>query len=63
MPKRKKSEIEEFINLPESEKQRILKQLDDESIEQSIARSRPLNVGERRQWRRFKKKYGTSQGG
>ena len=58
MKKRKKSDIDEFIALPDSEKQRIFAELEAESPEQSLARSRPLNAAERRQWRRFKAKMG-----
>jgi hypothetical protein len=58
MSKRTKSAIEEFIALPDSEKDRIVKQFDDETFEETLARSRPLNAAERRQWRRFKAKMG-----
>jgi hypothetical protein len=55
---RKESAIEQFIGLPDAEKERIARQFDSETVEQSIARSRPLNAAERRQWRRFKAKAG-----
>ena len=55
---RKKSAIEQFIALPDAEKERIARQFDSETVEQSIARSRPLNPAERRQWRRFKAEAG-----
>lgn len=58
MKKAKKSDIDEFIGLPDSEKERIFAELDAETPEQSLARSRPLNASERRQWRRFKAKMG-----
>jgi hypothetical protein len=58
MRKKKKSDIEEFIALPDSEKERIVKQFENETLEQTLARSRPLNARERRQWRRFKAKMG-----
>ena len=58
MPKSRKSPIEAFLALPESEKQRIERELDNETLKQSLARSRPLNDRERRQWRRFKVKLG-----
>src|SRR5689334_11161115 len=58
MNKRKKSDIGEFIALPDSEKNRIVKELDNETLQQSLARSRPLNARERRQWHRFKAKMG-----
>jgi hypothetical protein len=56
MKKRKKSVIDEFIALPVSEKQRIVEQIDAETPEESVARSRALNARERRQWGRFKAK-------
>jgi hypothetical protein len=56
MNKQKKSVIDEFIALPDSEKERIFQELEAESPEDRLARSRPLNAQERRQWRRFKNK-------
>jgi hypothetical protein len=58
MRKKKKSVIEEFIALPDSEKERIYQEIDAETPESRLARSRPLNARERRQWRRFKAKMG-----
>ena len=58
MRKHQKSEVEKFISLPDSEKARIVRQLDDEPPQKSLARSRPLNARERRQWRAFKSKMG-----
>ena len=58
MKKGKKSDIDEFVGLPDSEKRRIVAELDAEAPEESLARSRPLNANERRQWRRFKAKMG-----
>jgi hypothetical protein len=58
MSKRKKSDIEEFLALSDAEKDRIAKQFDTESAEESIARSRPLNAKERTRWRVFKAKMG-----
>ena len=49
----KKSVIEEFIALPDSEKERIFQEIEAESPESRLARSRPLNAKERRQWQRF----------
>jgi hypothetical protein len=54
----KKSAIDQFIALPDAEKERIARQFDSETVEQSIARLRPLNAAERRQWGRFKAKAG-----
>lgn len=56
MKKIRKSVIEEFIALPDSEKERIFQQIENEPWEQTLARSRPLNARERRQWQRFKAK-------
>ena len=58
MRKPRKSDIDEFIALPASKKARILKQIEAETPEQRLARSRPLNARERRQWHRFKTKMG-----
>jgi hypothetical protein len=54
MPRR--SIIDRFIALPDSQKQRILKRIESQTPRQLLARSRPLNAQERRQWRRFKAK-------
>jgi hypothetical protein len=45
----------QFIALPDSEKERIVKRIEGETLKQSLTRSRPLNPRERREWRRFKK--------
>jgi hypothetical protein len=58
MKRRRKSDIEEFIALPEAQKERIVRQLEAETPQQRLARSRPLNARERQQWRRFKAKLG-----
>ena len=58
MRKSRKSDIEEFMALSDSRKEGIAKRLDSESLGESIARSRPLNAREKRQWRRFKAKMG-----
>ncbi len=55
---KKKSAIEDFIALPDSEKERIYNELEAESPEDRLANSRPLNARERRQWQRFKAKMG-----
>lgn len=55
---KKKSDIDEFVALPDSEKERIVQQIETETPQQRLARSRPLNSQERRQWRRFKAKIG-----
>jgi hypothetical protein len=58
MKRNKKSDIEEFVAMSAAEKQHVFTKLDAETPEQSLARSRPLNASERRQWRRFKAKMG-----
>jgi hypothetical protein len=58
MSKRRKSDIELFISLPDSEKERIVRELEVETIEECVARSRPLNARERKQWKRFQAKVG-----
>lgn len=58
MSKQKKSDIEEFIALPDSEKERIVKRIQAQTPQQRLARSRPLNARERQQWKRFKAKMG-----
>jgi hypothetical protein len=54
MAKSKQSDIEDFIALPDEEKERIFQELEDESPWDRLARSRPLNARERRQWQKFK---------
>jgi hypothetical protein len=56
--KPKRSAIDEFIALPSSEKERIFQELEAESPESRLARSRPLNTRARKQWQRFKAKMG-----
>jgi hypothetical protein len=48
--KKKKSDIEAFIALPDEEKERIFQELEAMTTEAMLARSRPLNARERRQW-------------
>jgi hypothetical protein len=52
--KKKKSDIEAFIALPDEEKERIFQELEAMTTEEMLARSRPLNARERRQWAKFK---------
>ena len=56
MKRKRKSNIEQFIALPDSEKQRIADEIENETFKESLARSRPLNNHEKKQWRRFKSK-------
>jgi hypothetical protein len=53
-----KSDIDEFIALPDSQKQQIVQEIESETPQRRLARSRPLNAREKRQWRRFKAKMG-----
>ena len=54
----RKSDVEWFISLPDSEKERIFQEIEAESPQEHLARSRPLNARERKQWRRFQAKAG-----
>jgi hypothetical protein len=54
--RKKKSNGEEFLALPDSEKERIYSEIDSMSHEEIMARSRPLNARERRRWQRFEAK-------
>jgi len=54
----RQSTIERFEALPDAEKNRIVREIEAETPQQRLARSRPLNARERAQWRRFKKKAG-----
>jgi hypothetical protein len=56
--KPKKSVIDEFVALPDSEKERIYQEIEAESPLERLARSRPLNARERQQWRRFRANIG-----
>jgi len=58
MRKQKKSAIDDFIALPHSEKELIVREIEAQTPSERLARSRPLNAQERRQWRRFKNKLG-----
>lgn len=58
MKKHKTSDIEEFIALPDSEKERIIRRIEAESPRKRVARSRPPTPREREQWKRFKTKKG-----
>ena len=58
MIKRRKqpgSVIDRFVALPDSRKEQIVKAIEAETPAQRLARSRPLNPSERKQWQRFKK--------
>ena len=58
MKKPRKSAIDDFIALPDSEKDRIVKEIEARTPQEHLARSRPLNAKERQQWRRFKSRAG-----
>ena len=51
-----RSDIEEFLALPDSERNRILAEIEAETPEERLANSRPLNARERAQWATFKKR-------
>jgi hypothetical protein len=55
---KKKSHIDEFIALPDSEKDRIFEEIEAESPEEALAKSRPLNAKDRAAWKAFKRKAG-----
>jgi hypothetical protein len=55
---RKKSDINWFMSLPDSEKERIFNELEAEPVDERFAHSRPLNARERKQWRRFQARVG-----
>jgi len=54
--KKKRSAIDKFIALPDSEKERIYQEIEAEDPWDRIKRARPLNAKERAQWRRFQRK-------
>jgi hypothetical protein len=58
MPKAKREAVSDFIALPDSEKNRIVAEIEREPTERLIARSRPLNAKERAQWKKFRAKTG-----
>jgi hypothetical protein len=58
MSKARKSAIDQFIALSDAQKERIVAQIEAETPQRRLARSRPLNARERKQWRRFKAKTG-----
>ena len=55
---RRRLTIPEFEALPDAQKDRMVREIEAETPQQRLARSRPLNAREREQWRRFKKKAG-----
>lgn len=50
--------VRDFEALPDSETDRIVREIEAESPEQRLARSRPLNARERVLWQRCKRKAG-----
>ena len=58
MKRKKMSDSERFMSLPEAERQKIVSQLEHESTESKLARSRPLNAADRKRWKRFQEKLG-----
>ena len=57
MKSKRRSPIEEFIALPEAEKERIVAEFDQEFI---LDKARPLNAQARKIWLRHKRKMGRS---
>jgi hypothetical protein len=55
---KKKSAIDEFIVLRDSERERIVREIEAETPQERLAKSRPLNAGERAAWAAFKRKAG-----
>lgn len=56
MKKKRDMTGSEFLALPDVEKNRILADIEAESPKARLARSKPLNVKERAEWRKLKKK-------
>jgi len=56
--RKRKSDIEDFVALSDSQKEQIFREIEAETPQWRLARSRPLNTRERAQWRRFKKEMG-----
>jgi hypothetical protein len=60
MKPRKISPIDEFIALPEEEKQRIVAEFDKEFVFET---ARPLSPAQRKLWNRIKRKHGRPRKG
>jgi hypothetical protein len=60
MPKKTKREMsaEDFQALSDAEKEKIWREIDAQSPQESLRQSRPLNSKEKRQWRKLKRKLG-----
>jgi hypothetical protein len=58
MKKKGQYDSEKFMALSEAQRQRIIAQLEEETPQQRLVRSRPLNAAERKRWRRFQQKLG-----
>ncbi len=50
--------MDAFIALPDSEKERIYREIDAKTPEQLFAESRPLSRKEREQWKKFQRRMG-----
>ena len=55
---KKNSDIDEFISLPVAEKERIFREIEAETPQERLAKSRPLSAKERAAWAAFKRKAG-----
>jgi hypothetical protein len=58
MKKTRRYDSEKFMALTETERQRLVARLERESPQCRLARSRPLNAGERKRWGKFQEKLG-----
>jgi hypothetical protein len=56
--KKVRSVIDQFVALPDSEKRRIIAEIEDETPEHRLARSKPLNAADRRRHQAFSRKAG-----
>jgi hypothetical protein len=57
-PKHRRLTASIFEALPDSEKERIYQEIDSESPEQRLAKSKPLTRSQRARWNRIKKNLG-----
>jgi hypothetical protein len=57
-PKERRLTASAFEALPDAEKERIYQELDNETPEQRLARSKPLTREQRKRWNRIKKNLG-----
>jgi len=58
MKKNRPYDRDQFMAFSEAQRRRIVAQLEAETPQRRLARSRPLNAAERKRWRRFQQKLG-----